>query len=90
MGFRAMFDAILGQPQSRRSERSRLLPSAASLKAEADLSEYRAKAMDANNRASMGVVLDATRAMATEARIRFMLGGMIGETDRGKAHDDRH
>jgi len=90
MGFRAMLDAFRNHTPLRRPERRRLQPSAASIKVEADLSENRAKAMDANNRASMGVVLDATRAMATEARIRLMLGGMIGETDRGKAHDDRH
>lgn len=90
MGIRAMLASFRNHTPSHHAERHRLRPSAASVKAEADLSENRTKAMAANNRASMGVVLDATRAMATEARIRVMLGGMIGETDRGKVHDDRH
>jgi hypothetical protein len=90
MGIRAMLNAFWDHDTARRPERPKLRPNDASLKAEADLSANRTKAMEANNRASMGVVLDATRAMATEARIRLMLGGMIGETDRGKVHDDRH
>lgn len=85
-----MLSALWTQKSARPPERASLRLSAVSLKTEADLSVDRNRAMEANNRASMGVVLDATRAMATEARIRFMLGGMIGETDRGKAHDDRH